>query len=413
MRPGNAFGRAFSFLHASNFHLEQMPRGLDEIPVPLSAAFLEAPYAAATAVFDAALAREVDFVVLSGDLVDCRLSGPRGPVFLAEQFARLNEANIEVYWASGGVDFLGDWPARVALPENVHRFAVGNVEELILHRDGEPLVCLAGISRPAEQHVPTAEFRPDPAGLYTVAAVHGAGDVRALGSSRIHYWALGGRANPETREHRGRVIHFSGSPQGREPGHAGPHGATIVRVDENYRTVTETVHADAVRWLWESIRCEDGWVMDDLELAMHERVNELRDAHPSCHLCISWRVAGDAPVVESLRQVAGRDEILLRLRSEFGENDPVAWSVSVESERSRVYADEELAESTFLGEYLREAHEFSADHSRDIDLLSQVDPSFRETWRQLAAADSPRKRRRVLDEVAATGGELLHGRTSR
>lgn len=413
MRPGNAFGRAFSFLHASNFQLEQMPRGLDDLPAPLNAAFLEAPYAAAAAVFDAALAREVDFVVLSGDLIDCRMTGPRGPVFLAEQFARLNDANIEVYWASGGVDLYGAWPTRVALPENVHRFALGHVEELILHRDGEPLVCLAGISRPAEQHVPTAEFRPDPAGLYTVAAVHGAGDIRALSSSKIHYWALGGRANAESREHRGRTIRFSGSPQGREPGHAGPHGATIVRVDANYRTVTELVETDTVRWLWETVRCEDSWEMDDLELAMHERVASLSEEQPASHLCISWRVAGSAPVVEELRQAAARDEILLRVRTEFGGASPVVWSVGIEPERARAYSEEELAEVSFLGEYLREAHEFSADHKRDIDLLAQVDPSFRETWQQLAAADSPRKRRRVLDEVAATGGELLQGGMTR
>ena len=413
MRPGNAFGRAFSFLHASNFHLEQMPRGLDDIPAPLNAAFLEAPYQAAAAVFDAALAREVDFVVLSGDLVDCRLSGPRGPVFLAEQFERLNEANIEVYWASGGVDLFGAWPARVALPENVHRFALGHVEELILHRDGEPLVCLAGVSRPAEQHVPTAEFRADPAGLYTVAAVHGAGDVRALSSSKIHYWALGGRANADSREHRGRVIRFSGTPQGREPNQLGAHGATIVRVDANHKTITELVETDTVRWLRETVRCESDWDLDELELAMHERVSELTDEHPGRHLCISWRVGGSGPAAEALRKAEGRDEVLLRLRSEFGGNQPIVWSVNAEPECHRVYGEEELAENTFLGEYLREAHEFSADHNRDIDLLTQVDPSFRETWRQLAAADSPRKRRRALDEVAATGGELLQGGMTR
>ncbi len=413
MRPGNAFGRAFSFLHASNFHLEQMPRGLDDVPAPLSAAFVEAPYQAATAVFDAALSREVDFVVLSGDLVDCRLAGPRGPVFLAEQFERLNEANIEVYWASGGVDLLGTWPARVSLPDNVHRFALGHVEELILHRDGEPLVCLAGVSRPAEQHVPTAEFRADPAGLYTVAAVHGAGDIRALSSSRIHYWALGGRANADSREYRGRTIRFSGTPQGREPNHAGPHGATIVRVDVNGKTVTELVETDTIRWLSESVHCETEWNTDDLELAMHERVAELVDEHPARHLCVSWRVSGYGAAVESLRQADGRDELLLRLRSEFGANAPVIWSVGVEPERARVYREEELAEATFLGEYLREAHEFSADVNRDIDLLAQVDPSFRETWRQLSAADSPRKRRRVLDEVAATGSERLQGSMTR
>ncbi|HJS06952.1 MAG TPA: metallophosphoesterase, partial [Pirellulales bacterium] len=60
---------AFRFLHTSDFHLEQPPAGLAEIPDHLRDLLVEAPYRAAANVFQAAIESEVDFVVLAGDLV--------------------------------------------------------------------------------------------------------------------------------------------------------------------------------------------------------------------------------------------------------------------------------------------------------------------------------------------------------
>ena len=60
---------AFRFLHASDFHLERPPAGLAELPDHIRDVLVEAPYRAATNVFEAALAHEVDFVLLAGDIV--------------------------------------------------------------------------------------------------------------------------------------------------------------------------------------------------------------------------------------------------------------------------------------------------------------------------------------------------------
>ena len=70
--------RSFRFLHASDFRLDAVPRGLTEVPDHLRDTLLDAPYNAARRVFDTALAERVAFVVLAGNILQPDLTGPRG-----------------------------------------------------------------------------------------------------------------------------------------------------------------------------------------------------------------------------------------------------------------------------------------------------------------------------------------------
>src|SRR5688572_19005640 len=112
-------------VHASDFHLELPLYGLAEIPDHLRELLIEAPYSAAKQVFETALAEDVDAVLLAGDLLHVDRAGPPAIVLLLDQFARLGERKIPIYWAGGTVDTPDSWPRSVVLPENVHVFPVG------------------------------------------------------------------------------------------------------------------------------------------------------------------------------------------------------------------------------------------------------------------------------------------------
>ncbi|MCH8047403.1 MAG: DNA repair exonuclease, partial [Planctomycetes bacterium] len=225
----------FRFIHAGNFHLEQPIYGVAEVPDHLRETFLEAHFRAALRVFDAALAEEVDFVVLSGDLVQSQRVAPRSLVFLARQFERLAERNVAVYWAGGAVDPPHAWPAAIALPDNVHVFPVGRAADFLHQRDEKPLARLVGRSREEGEPIASYQLRADVGGLFTIAVVSGTADEAELTDSHINYWALGGRANRSTLCTSPVVAHWPGSPQGRSPQETGPHGATLVQVDEGGR----------------------------------------------------------------------------------------------------------------------------------------------------------------------------------
>ncbi len=69
-----------------------------ELPPTLNEECLAAPWKSAERVFDLALAQNVDFMLLTGDVLQPDLTGIRGLVFLIGQFNRLRERGISVYW---------------------------------------------------------------------------------------------------------------------------------------------------------------------------------------------------------------------------------------------------------------------------------------------------------------------------
>jgi DNA repair exonuclease SbcCD nuclease subunit len=124
------------FVHAADLHLERPLSGVAQIPSHLREAFLEAPYMAAEQVFETALAEGADALLLAGDVVHLDRAGPRAIVFLIEQFKRLADHGIAVYWAGGQVDPADAWPPSVPLPSLVHRFPAGRVGNVEHQRDG-------------------------------------------------------------------------------------------------------------------------------------------------------------------------------------------------------------------------------------------------------------------------------------
>jgi len=152
--------RPFRFIHAGDFHLEQPLMGVAEIPDHLRELFLESPYLAARQVFEAVLAEDAKFLSLSGGIVTPD-AGPRGPAFLVEQFARLAERGVEVYWAGSIGDPPEAWPASFKLPQNVHFFPRGQTENLLVQDSSGPLARLAGISCDGQRPLRPGDFLPD------------------------------------------------------------------------------------------------------------------------------------------------------------------------------------------------------------------------------------------------------------
>ena len=120
-----------------SFHLDQSISGLIELPSHLIQVLANAPYDAASKVFDLAIAERVDFVLLSGDLFDFESGNARAAAFLLSQFQRLAEKEIQVYWCAGECDQPDRWPSSIELPENVVTFSSSIVEQLDHRRDGE------------------------------------------------------------------------------------------------------------------------------------------------------------------------------------------------------------------------------------------------------------------------------------
>jgi DNA repair exonuclease SbcCD nuclease subunit len=398
---------AFRFLHAADFHLEQPLTGLTEIPEHLRDLFVDAPYAAAEKVFDFAIREKVDFLVLAGDLLDVDRAGARGLTFLLEQFERLDEQGIAIYWAGGLIDGPQEWPAAAALPPSVQVFPAHKAEQLTHFRGEDPIATLWGRSCTGSMHIPAQDFGEENDRLFTVAITHGQAEVERLAQRKIEYWALGGEHNRQTQGSAVRTIHYPGSPQGRAPDELGPHGCTLVHVNEEQKGRSQFLATDAVRWLVESLHLAPEANKTELKKLLADKIKQIRTDTEDRPLLVKWVVHGGKKLLGTSKRTQLTHELLDWLRTEFGHSRLPLWSLDLEFDEPHIPA-EHYAEDSMLGDFLRAIRSLENDPQADIDLAGLL--SERQRSGELASlvdGFTPELRHEVLHEAAILGSQML------
>lgn len=411
--------RPFRFLQASDFHLQQPPLGLAEIPDHLVELLAEAPYRAAARVFDLALAEKVDFVILAGSLVDPHAAGPRGLTFLHEQFARLAERGIAVYWATSSADRRGEWPASIVWPSNVHLFRADRVERCTHSRDGEAICQIVGLSDDGLKVDSDADHSSKPLldefafgadRLFTIALLPHPLDPIAIADLPVRYWALGGAANhstPLNLSNPQRIAHQSGSPQGRQPSEVGPHGATLVEVDAESNVRLTSLPCDVVRWHDVRVSLEAEADRSAIERILREQIEMRVAVGEECTLLVRFTLSGDGPLLRNAHRTGLADDLTGSLRAKYGRRSSAIWITTIEIEPPPL-PDDWLAQETLLGDFLRAARSRELSHMDPLGLHAYL--SEQQLAGPLAAfcnvADPP-DRRSILRQAAALGAELL------
>jgi DNA repair protein SbcD/Mre11 len=398
----------FRFLQSSDFHLERPPRGLAEVPDHLRAALVEAPYRAAERVFDAAIKERVDFVVLSGDLFDPRTSGPRAPVFLAEQFERLARQDIAVYWAQGRADGVEGWADHWTLPKTVVRFPLHRVDRVVHQRDAQPLLQILGASAAQRRKIRAADFRADGHELFALGVAYGSADVESLAGGTMNCWALGGEHGRRTLTTAPATAHYAGSPQGRRPSEPGPHGCTLVQVDEAGRARLSFIATDAVRYVHEHVTVDEFIGGEQLYQILNERVVELLNDPFGPELLIQWTIVPNKTLASELRRGKLAGDLMARLRAEHGQKRPAAWTVGLDVESEVAVSPQQFDEETLLGEFLRTVNYYVEHADAPLDFEPYL--AARHVAGSMASAvaiDDVALRQRVLGEVTRLGAQLL------
>lgn len=398
------------FIHAADFHLEQPVHGLASVPESLRELLLEAPFQAATRVFDSAILEHVDFVVLSGDLYDPQSSSARAVAFLLEQFERLAQHAISVYWSVGRAEGSEPWPSAVPLPSNVHLFSPGKVDELIHAREDRAPITLCGVGWSDRHRVSPGEFRGDSPSTCRVAIVHGEFDPHALQKQYVHYWALGGEHQRRTLFATPHTAHYSGSPQGRCPNESGAHGCTLVSIDSDGRIRTQLLPTDAVRFYQERLTLTEGMTRGDLHRQMRDRTQAIATEAGERTTLIQWTIDGMSRLLSPLRQGGMAEEILAELRAEFGPRRHSAWSLTLEVDSPLDLPEPWYEEDSILGDFLRAVREREVHGSYPVEIAPFLSSDqARSEWGAALSIAEPRTRERVLREVSHLGVDLLRG----
>jgi hypothetical protein len=227
-------------------------------------------------------------------------------------------------------------------------------------------------------------------------------------SDRVHYMALGGRHKYQTVDQQPGFAHYCGTPQGRCPTETGPHGCTLVHVDDTGRARPQFIATDAVRWSEQTLEVTATTKQEQLYDRLAGRVDKLQAKHPGVNLLVTWKIHGTGPLVNRLRPGGLADEMLVDLRRRFGERPPFAWSVSLECRSPLSVPAEWFDQETVLGDYLRQVRAFELDERQPFDLRPLLPDGIRDPeLSAIARLDDDDRRGELLTAAAKLGVDLL------
>ncbi len=251
--------KQISFIHAADLHLDSPMVGLKYLPANILSRVRESTFAALEKLTAAAIDRNVDFVVLAGDLYDGEDRSLRAQSRFRNEMKKLLQHNIPVFVIHGNHDHLnGSW-VHLDMPENVHVFGSDLEMKRLQTKRGET-IHLYGFSY-LQRHVFDKRIEDyqkiDPADFH-IGILHGneGGStdhdnyapftIKDLHEKQFDYWALG-HIHKRTIVSENPPIIYPGNTQGRNKKELGVKGCYHVTLNET-ETKMEFVETSTVIW---------------------------------------------------------------------------------------------------------------------------------------------------------------------
>lgn len=276
------------FIHAADIHLDSPLNGLSAYPDAPAEQLRSATRDAFTALVDLAVAEEVDFVVIAGDLYDGSWRDFNTGIFFVKEMGRLKRAGIPVYVLFGNHDAESEMSKRLEMPDNVHVFGANKPQTFKV--DGLPVALhgqsfkqrditanlAVGYPAPTADHFNIGVLHTALEG-YAAHAAYAPCTVDELHARGYNYWALGHVHEFEQWTGASTIV-FPGNLQGRNVRELGRRGAVMVTVDDAMDVAVERVFIDVLRWEHLSVDASDCETLADVVLKTGRALEVLLDA---------------------------------------------------------------------------------------------------------------------------------------
>lgn len=258
--------RPVRFVHCSDIHLGCSFKGVASADAGLAGKLVDATYEAFAAIIDLAIDKNVDFVLIAGDLFDDEDRSLKSRLFLRDQLLRLDARRISSYIVCGNHDPLDNWSKTVKLPDSAHVFESGEPQTVIFEKAGDPLASITGISFPTasiKKNLAKKFSRPADK-LPAIALLHT--DVGSLGrksyapcqlkdleNTGFDYWAIGHVHTFNILKKATPAVVYPGCSQGTSPRETGAKGCCLVELNSDNEIDIQFVAVDKMRYYQECV----------------------------------------------------------------------------------------------------------------------------------------------------------------
>ena len=374
-----------TFIHASDLHLGAPFRGLRALSSKWANRLLSAIPESYDRMVDAAIARDVDFVVVSGDIFDSARPSYGDYLHFFEGLERLGEAGIPVYLITGNHDPYTSWQHDFfSLPPNATMLPGDRPGFALVERDGQPLCliggrgyynqtwpmdeCIAeGVTREAAEQAlavqhPHAAEAPFAVGLLhtglNLDPVKAPVDPAVLMRAGMDYWALG-HIHDRREVCREPLAAYPGCTQGLHINEPGEKGCLLVtaeaRPDGGYAVRTSFRPLGPAVWKTLDMDLGGAASLDDWKTGSEpDWIARLPRSGPAAKCCLcgcGWQ--GRTELDGLLRKGTTCAELADRLR-EDGSGVPRIWIKDIDvATRPCVERGALLEREDLLGEVFR------------------------------------------------------------
>ena len=247
------------FIHCADVHLDTPLQGLAEYLGAPTTEIRNATRRAFEKVLDAAIAEEVDFLIIAGDLYDTGLKSFESALFFNKQMARLADAGIDVYLIYGNHDAASKLIKQLRPPKNVYVFRATEAHSF---SNDKLRVVVHGqsFSTPEVIEDLAAQYPPAVPGFFNIGVLHtnlgGVSDhanyapcsLQTLKSKGYQYWALGHVHNRQILCTDPYIV-YPGNIQGRHGKEQGEKSCELVTVADGGAISIVLISTSVVPWV--------------------------------------------------------------------------------------------------------------------------------------------------------------------
>lgn len=358
------------FIHGADLHLDSPFIGLKTLPDFLWEKIYQSTFTALTNLVNHAIDKQVDFVMLAGDIYDSDDRSVKAQAFLKTEMERLNQAEIPVFICHGNHDYIENSGLHLKMPENVELFSETVETKWLTTKNGERIAVssFSYNSRWVTKRMITEYPKKHEMADFHIGMLHGFSEgletshghyapftINELKSKGYDYWALGHIHTRQVLEIQPPIL-YAGNTQGRSSKETGIKGCELVTLTLGDSSI-ETLETQDIQWETLEISLAKRSTLDEVYRKIKETI-EIKEGSQKNYLLTIELVDTKDLLPNVLKKIIQGE--LLEALQQISATEPFIWGNQLKIKKR---ATEDTTEKMFImEEWLHGIEELSKEN---------------------------------------------------